>query len=171
MVQKMFSSSSSCSNPRPNLESDGMFTRRYEHSNSVRRLSPERSIPECLLPKSRSSSRHLVRSPGKSTMSQGAPIAVALSSISFIHLSRTGFIFWADFGVISNFSNRHIALCEYDGPSVADSARPTCVWVRPNDKRRILNARAKFLISSKSIPSTMFASVELITVRRLRSGS
>lgn len=48
----------------------------------------------------------------------------------------------------------HMALWLYAGPSVTDNAWPTCVWVKPNDKRRNLNALANSLISSKSMPST-----------------
>ncbi len=52
----------------------------------------------------------------------------------------------------------------YDGPSVALSAWPTWVWVRPRDNRRILNCLANSLISSRLMPSTVVLSVELLTV-------
>ncbi len=55
-----------------------------------------------------------------------------------------------------------IALWLYAGPSVTESAWPTCVCVRPNDRRRNLNALANSFISSKSIPSTTLQFVWLI---------
>lgn len=55
-----------------------------------------------------------------------------------------------------------MALWLYAGPSVTESAWPTCVCVKPNDKRRNLNALANSLISSKSIPSTTLQLVWLI---------
>jgi len=46
----------------------------------------------------------------------------------------------------------------YDGPSVALSAWPTCVCVRPSDSRRILNCLANSRISSRLTPSTIVPS-------------
>lgn len=57
-----------------------------------------------------------------------------------------------------------MADCEYAGPSVALRACPTWVWVRPRERRRILNCFANSLISSKLIPSTVVLSVEFPTV-------
>lgn len=48
----------------------------------------------------------------------------------------------------------HKALWLYTGLSFTERDWPTCVWVRPRDNRRSLNALANSLISSKSMPST-----------------
>lgn len=76
---------------------------------------------------------------------------------------------WIESGNVRNefrqgksFAYLQIALWLYAGPSVTDSACPTCVCVRPNDKRRNLNALANSFISSKSIPSTTLQFVWLI---------
>jgi len=61
-------------------------------------------------------------------------------------------------------SNLQIADWLYDGPSVTLSAWPTCVCVRPRDKRRILNCFANSLISSRLTPSTTTPSCELLLI-------
>jgi len=52
----------------------------------------------------------------------------------------------------------------YDGPSVTLNAWPTCVCVRPRDRRRILNCFANSLISSRLTPSTTTPSCELLLI-------